>query len=113
MALNSYPKVDMAGGKTYTGRGGQDNGGGANGSNGHIYTDPGIISLSGTAVRGGEITIFDGDDFTLEMSGLSQVAISATGAITLAVGSQYAGDDYQAVLSQAQMPGSMRRKGNY
>jgi hypothetical protein len=58
------------------------------GMDGCVSIDPSVIDLSGpnTSVRGGDIMIFGGDDWQLDLSGMSAGAISATNDLTLAVG---------------------------
>lgn len=81
--------VLLSGGVHRSGAPGQGTGGGADGCWGNITIDPDLIDLSGTGTEiiGGNITIFGGDDWTLDLSGMSGMAISATQRITLAVGS--------------------------
>jgi len=58
------------------------------GQAGMVIIEPNVISLSGahTQVAGGEVTIFGGKDWTLDLSNLEQVVVEATGDVTLAVG---------------------------
>ncbi|EDN71144.1 receptor protein kinase-like protein [Beggiatoa sp. PS] len=60
-----------------------------NGIAGKVYIDPAVISISGenTIISGGEVTINGAD--TIELTGLSDGAIRATGDITLAVGEDH------------------------
>jgi hypothetical protein len=55
---------------------------------GCVSIDPSLIDFSGpnTSVRGGEIEIFGGDDWVLDLSDMATGAISATGNLILAVG---------------------------
>ncbi|NJO15415.1 MAG: choice-of-anchor D domain-containing protein [Thioploca sp.] len=62
-----------------------------NGQDGQFISDPGIISLSGanTKISGGDIAIYGGKDWVLDLSNLNGFKgpiITATGNITLAVG---------------------------
>jgi len=58
------------------------------GRDGWVKIDPNVMKLSGanTKIEGGDIIIYGGKDWILDLSGLNQTAISATGDITLAVG---------------------------
>ncbi|MCK5521943.1 MAG: leucine-rich repeat domain-containing protein [Thiomargarita sp.] len=65
------------------------NGGNGNphGLDGFVVIEPHVIALSkGVSITGGDTTIFGGDDWTLDFSGLESTAIESTGNITLAVG---------------------------
>jgi hypothetical protein len=88
LKLISLPQVLLDGGQHRAGWGGQGASGGADGRDGKVFIEPDTISLagSGTRVDGGDILIFGGADWTLNLSYLNSVAISATGNITLAVG---------------------------
>jgi subtilisin family serine protease len=90
--LISLPNVYLDGGKHYAGRGGQSSR--RRGSSGRVIIEPNIISLAGagTKVEGGDITIFGGKDFVLDLSNMEPGAISAEGNITLAVGNDGAID---------------------
>jgi uncharacterized membrane protein/Leucine-rich repeat (LRR) protein len=59
-----------------------------NGAQGSILIEPSVISLAGasTKIEGGNITIFGGDDWVLDLSNAGATLIKATGNITLAVG---------------------------
>jgi len=61
---------------------------GSDGREGFFRTDPSVISLSGvnTKVRGGNVTIFGGNNWTLNLSNLNRIVVQASGDITLAVG---------------------------
>jgi hypothetical protein len=88
LKLISLPDVFLDGGVHRAGRGGQGTGGGNDGRDGRVIIEPNTISLSGTgtSVTGGDIIIFGGDDWVLDLSGMSSAAIDASGNITLAVG---------------------------
>ncbi len=89
LRLNSEPDVILSGGRYYAGEGGNGTGGGNDGRDGRVFIEPMIISLSGpnTEVKGGDIIIFGGDDWVLDLSNMNGAAIEASGNITLAVGS--------------------------
>ncbi|NJO18306.1 MAG: hypothetical protein HC877_22010 [Thioploca sp.] len=80
------PDVHIEGGITQAGRGGQ--GCTVNGQDGFVQIEPNVISLAGgaTQVSGGNIAIYGGNDWTLDLSNLSGTVVEATGDITLAVG---------------------------
>ncbi len=87
--LISLPTVDLKNGVHFAGSGGLGTGGGVNGRNGRVFIEPNTISLAGseTRVGGGDVLIFGGDGWVLDLSNMSGAAITATGNITLAVGS--------------------------
>lgn len=84
--FNASKRIDLSGGYFGAGKGSINCQ--TNGVPGNISSDPSVISLSGasTRINGGNITLFGGDDWVLDLSNLSQAAIKATGDITLAVG---------------------------
>ncbi len=88
LKLISQPNVFLSGGQHYAGQGGQGVNNGLDGRDGRVFIEPNTISLagSGTEVRGGNITIFGGDGWALDLRNLDGTAISATDNITLAVG---------------------------
>jgi hypothetical protein len=55
---------------------------------GKIFIDPSNVLISGedTVIEGSDVTIAGGDNGTIELSGLKEGAITATGDLTLAVG---------------------------
>lgn len=61
---------------------------GTNGQDGYVQIEPGVISLAGakTKVEGGNVTIFGGKGWVLNLSNLDHPVIQATGDIVLAVG---------------------------
>lgn len=63
-------------------------GGTPNGNDGEVNIDPRIISISGeeTEISGGNVTLSGGEDAIIELNGLNEGAITATGDLTLAVG---------------------------
>lgn len=89
LKLISLPSVFLSGGAHYAGFPGLGTGAGQDGCYGNVIIEPSVIDLSGngTEVIGGNILIFGGDDWTLDLSSMSGAAISATQRITLAVGS--------------------------
>jgi urease beta subunit len=88
MRLNARNNVSLEG-SFATGKGGKNcTPLGTNGQDGGFNTDPSVLSISGanTKIEGGDITIYGGEDWVMNLSGLSEKAITATGDITLAVG---------------------------
>ncbi len=88
LKLISLPSVFLGSGQHYAGRGGQGSGGGADGLDGRVVIEPNTISLAGISTRvwGGNVLVFGGDDWVLDLSGMSNGSIQASGSITLAVG---------------------------
>ncbi len=88
--LVSLPNVHLNGGQHEAGAGGTDcvESGGTDGQDGWVRIEPNVIDLSGasTIIKGGDIAIYGGNDWTLDLSNLSGTVITATGDITLAVG---------------------------
>ncbi len=84
--LVSLPDVHIEGGITKAGRGGQ--GCAIKGQDGFVQIEPNVISLAGAAtqVSGGDIAIYGGNDWTLDLSNLSGTVIEASGTLILAVG---------------------------
>ena len=86
--LNAGLSVDLEG--TFaTGRGGINCSPAVNnGRDGRFNADPGVLKLSGaqTLIEGGDVTLYGGEGWALDLSGLNGVAVTATGSITLAVG---------------------------
>ncbi len=84
--LVSLPNVHLSNGIFKAGKGGT--GCTTPGGDGWVRIEPSVIDLSGanTKIEGGDITIFGGQDWTLDLSNLSDTALTATGNITLAVG---------------------------
>ncbi|BAP57192.1 glucosyltransferase-I precursor [Thioploca ingrica] len=82
--ISSY--IYNQGGITKAGTGGKECT--INGKDGDLITDPNVISLAGAAtqVSGGNIAIYGGNDWTLDLSNLTGTVVEATGDITLAVG---------------------------
>ncbi|MBE9562321.1 MAG: hypothetical protein IMF12_05610, partial [Proteobacteria bacterium] len=81
--LVSLPNVYLSGGIHKAGAAGCDNS-----DDGWVRIEPSVIDLSGgkTIVDGGDIAIYGGNDWTLNLSNLSGTVVTATGDITLAVG---------------------------
>ena len=88
LKIVALPNVFLEGGQHRGGRGGQGRAGGSDGRDGPVIIEPNTISLAGsaTSVTGGDIIIFGGDDWLLNLSNMSGAAINASGNITLAVG---------------------------
>lgn len=57
----------------------------AGASDGFVQIEPSIISVAG-ATTGGDVTIFGGNNWVLDLRNLNQVVVTATGNLTLAVG---------------------------
>ncbi|NJO15438.1 MAG: choice-of-anchor D domain-containing protein [Thioploca sp.] len=78
--------VKLGGGDFSTGQGGINCS--QNGLPGNVFIEPSVISLAGasTKIEGGNVTIFGGDDWVLDLSNVGSTVIKATGNITLAVG---------------------------
>jgi hypothetical protein len=89
MRLNARYTVDLLAGTFATGKGGTNcEPLGEDGNDGGFNTDPSVLNLSGTntKIEGGDITIFGGNDWTVNMNNLSETALTATGDIRIAVG---------------------------
>lgn len=86
LRFNARQRVDLSGGYFAAGRGSTNCQ--QNGNSGAVGIEPSVISLAGagTRIEGGDITIFGGDDWVLDLSHLDAAAIQADGNITLAVG---------------------------
>ncbi|BAP56796.1 hypothetical protein THII_2499 [Thioploca ingrica] len=84
--LVSLPDVHIEGGIAKAGHGGD--GCTVDGQAGWVRIEPNVISLAGAAtqVNGGDIAIYGGNDWTLDLSNLNGTVIEASGNITLAVG---------------------------
>lgn len=55
--------------------------------NGFVQIEPSLIEFApNTSVKGGDVTIFGGEDWTLNMSNANGILVEATGDITLQVG---------------------------
>ncbi|OQW91157.1 MAG: hypothetical protein BWK78_05365, partial [Thiotrichaceae bacterium IS1] len=64
-------------------------GGSPSGENGWVQIEPSVISITAgdhAEINGSDVTIFGGDDWTLNLSSANGTVIEATGNITLAVG---------------------------
>jgi hypothetical protein len=85
--LVSLPDVYLSNGIQRAGQGGH-HGCQQRGEDGWVQIEPQIIDLSGpqTRISGGDITIFGGNDWVLDLSNTSQQLLDASGHITLAVG---------------------------
>ncbi|MDM8558967.1 choice-of-anchor D domain-containing protein [Candidatus Parabeggiatoa sp. HSG14] len=89
MRLNARNNVDLLAGTFATGLGGiHCTPLGTNGQRGGFNTDPSVLNLSGTntKIEGGDVTIFGGKDWIINLNNLSDTALTATGNITIAVG---------------------------
>jgi hypothetical protein len=86
LRLMSAPGAYLNGGQHAAGQGGTQCA--VNGHDGWVMIDPNIIDLSGaqTSIEGGNIAIYGGADWTLNLSNLQGTIVDATGDITLAVG---------------------------
>ncbi|WP_353570790.1 choice-of-anchor D domain-containing protein [Candidatus Albibeggiatoa sp. nov. BB20] len=84
--LVSLPNVYLNGGIHQAGQSG--NGCSTRPNNGWVRIEPSLISIAGanTRISGGDITIYGGDDWVLDMSNIGANTIESTGDITLAVG---------------------------
>ncbi|OQY47082.1 MAG: hypothetical protein B6247_27020, partial [Candidatus Parabeggiatoa sp. nov. 2] len=82
----SLPNVHLSGGHHRAGKGGTKCS--VNGDNGWVRIEPNVIDLSGanTKIEGGDVTIYGGKDWTLDLSNISGTVITASGNITLSVG---------------------------
>ena len=62
-------------------------GGASGGKEGGVQVEPGVIAIGADAgIWGGDVTVFGGDDWTLDLSNLVGTPIESSGDITLAVG---------------------------
>jgi len=90
MWLNARNTVNLLDGTFATGKGGKncEASGGSNGQDGRFNTDPSVLTVSGESLKieGGDVTIFGGEDWSLNFNNLSDNAVTATGNLTIAVG---------------------------
>ncbi|NJO17273.1 MAG: choice-of-anchor D domain-containing protein [Thioploca sp.] len=86
LRIMTTPDVYIDGGKHSAGK--ADHNCAKNRGDGRVGIDPNVISLAGanTRVDGGDIFIYGGPGWTLDLSNLSGTVITASGNITLAVG---------------------------
>jgi hypothetical protein len=84
--LVSLPDVYLNNGIYRAGKGNSDCQ--PRGQDGFVQIEPSVIDLSGaqTHINGGDVTIFGGNDWLLDLSNMSNLFLKATGQITLAVG---------------------------
>jgi hypothetical protein len=84
--LMTIPDVYLGGGNHHAGKAGYNCT--KTRGDGRVGIEPNIVSLAGasTRVEGGDIFIYGGDDWTLDLSNLTGPVVNATGNITLAVG---------------------------
>lgn len=88
LTLMAAPNVFLGGGTHVAGLTGTPSAGGAPCTDGWVSIDPASISLTGdTHIIGGNVAVYGGEDWTLDLRNLNSEVISATGDITLAVGS--------------------------
>ncbi|MDM8558746.1 choice-of-anchor D domain-containing protein [Candidatus Parabeggiatoa sp. HSG14] len=85
MWLNANFNVELQG-TVATGKGGMNCA--ANGKPGRFNADPSVLKLSGANVNieGGDIAIYGGKEWILDLSKLNRIVATANGDITLAVG---------------------------
>jgi hypothetical protein len=85
--LVSLPRVFLGDSEIRAGEGGKS-GCTYYGRDGWVRIEPNFIDLSGanTKIEGGNVSIFGGNDWTLDLSGINGTVITATGDITIAVG---------------------------
>lgn len=88
LTLMAAPNVFLTGGTHAAGVSGTPTANGVECADGDIWIDPHYVSLSGrgTHVSGGNVALYGGDGWTLDLRALDPEAISATGDLTLAVG---------------------------
>jgi hypothetical protein len=87
--LNAANMVNLLDGTFATGRGGKNcQPLGQNGNDGGFNTDPSVLNLSGlgTKIEGGDISIYGGNDWIINLTNLSAGALTASGNIILATG---------------------------
>ena len=84
VGLNAQLRVHLRGGTFSAGKGGTN--ASIEGTDGKVYIDPGRITLSAVKINGGDIAIYGGEDWTLDLSHSNGTEVTATGDITLAVG---------------------------
>ncbi|BAP57804.1 receptor protein kinase-like protein [Thioploca ingrica] len=86
LRLMTIPDVYIGGGNHRAGKSSYNCA--KNRGDGRVGIEPSVISLAGanTKVEGGDIFIYGGPDWTLDLSNLSGTVVTATGNITLAVG---------------------------
>ncbi|MDM8564256.1 choice-of-anchor D domain-containing protein [Candidatus Halobeggiatoa sp. HSG11] len=89
MRLNAGSVVNLLAGTFSTGDGGVNcEPLGENGRDGGFNTDPSVLNLNGANVKieGGDVTIYGGEGWQLNLSNMEEGTITATGDITIAVG---------------------------
>lgn len=89
LRLNARNRVDLLDGTFATGKGGTNcEPLGTNGRDGGFNTDPPVLTVSGTntKIEGGDVNIFGGEGWAINLNNLSDSAITATGDITIAAG---------------------------
>lgn len=88
LTLMAAPNVFLGGGTHAAGMAGTPSAGGTTCTDGWVSIDPASISLTGdTTITGGNVAVYGGEDWTLDLRNLNSEVISATGDIVLAVGS--------------------------
>lgn len=89
LRLNARNRVDLLDGTFATGKGGKNcEPSGTNGQDGGFNTDPPVLTVSGanTKIEGGDVNIFGGEGWAINLNNLSDSAITATGDVTIAAG---------------------------
>jgi hypothetical protein len=87
LIMVARPNIELRGGTHLAGIHGQGSQDELNGQDGDIWIAPdGIIDLSEANVEGGDITISAGYSWTIDLSAMNGSMISASSAMTLAVG---------------------------
>ena len=87
--LNASNRVDLLDGVFATGKGGENCLPlGINGQFGRFNSDPAVLTVSGanTKIEGGDVKIFGGDGWIINLNNLSDSAITAKGDMTIAIG---------------------------
>jgi len=88
LTLMAAPNVFLGGGTHAAGVAGTPSAGGTTCTGGWVCIDPASISLTGdTHITGIHVSVYGGEDWTLDLRDLNSEVISADGDITLAVGS--------------------------
>jgi len=87
--LNASNRVDLLDGVFATGKGGENCLPlGINGQFGRFNSDPAVLTVSGanTQIEGGDVKIFGGNGWIINLNNLSDSAITAKGDMTIAIG---------------------------
>ncbi|MCP4696250.1 MAG: choice-of-anchor D domain-containing protein [Gammaproteobacteria bacterium] len=89
MRLNAANTVNLLDGTFATGKGGVNcEPLGTNGRDGGFNTDPPVLTISGANVQieAGDVNIYGGDGWTLNLTGFDENTVTASGDITVAAG---------------------------